>query len=265
MALGDEEIKNGVLESLEAIEVEEEVRIFYACEAGSRAWGFPSEDSDYDVRFLYLHDTDWYLSIQDRQDTIECPGHPLDIRGWDLRKALGLLQKGNPPLIEWLHSPIVYKRETTMPLRIKMLASKYYSTVAALYHYYHMARGNYRDYLKGPIVWLKKYFYVLRPLLAVNWLERGLGPVPVEFQVLIDATVPRSPLRREIDKLLEAKRQGKELGRGLSNQIIGFFIECELGRLEGKRFELEYDKHAIPVSELDDLFRLALEKMWPGK
>jgi predicted nucleotidyltransferase len=95
---------------LRDIETREEIRILYACESGSRAWGFPSIDSDYDVRFIYLHPRDWYLSIdlQQKRDVIECSvDHHLDINGWDLRKALQLLRKGNPPLMEWLGSPIV--------------------------------------------------------------------------------------------------------------------------------------------------------------
>jgi predicted nucleotidyltransferase len=99
-----------ILEQLEQIEQEEQVTILYACESGSRAWGFPSQDSDYDVRFIYLHKPEWYLSIYDKRDVIERPiNNMLDINGWDLRKALNLFRKSNPPLLEWLQSPIQYK------------------------------------------------------------------------------------------------------------------------------------------------------------
>jgi predicted nucleotidyltransferase len=185
-------MKERIRARLQDIEISEEVRILYACEAGSRAWGFPSADSDYDVRFIYLHPRDWYLSIdlERKRDVIECPiDDQLDITGWDLRKALQLLRKFNPPLMEWLGSPIVYGEEFTIAAQMRELMSKYYSPVACLYHYLHMAQGNYRDYLKGPTVWIKKYFYVLRPILAINWIERDLGVVPTEFQVLVEQVV----------------------------------------------------------------------------
>ncbi len=164
-----------ILARLGDIEKEENVTIFYACESGSRAWGFPSEDSDYDVRFLYLRPRDWYLSIdvEEKRDVIERPiSEMLDISGWDLRKALKLLRKSNPPLLEWLNSPTVYQQDFTITDKIKELVPEYYSPIACLHHYLHMAQGNYREYLKGEIVWVKKYFYVLRPLLAINWIEK---------------------------------------------------------------------------------------------
>lgn len=107
-----------ILARLEQIEKDEDVTIFYACESGSRAWGFPSADSDYDVRFIYVRPRDWYLSIdvEEKRDVIERPiNDALDISGWDLRKALKLLRKSNPPLLEWLSSPIVYKEQVTSP------------------------------------------------------------------------------------------------------------------------------------------------------
>ena len=94
------------------IEAKNAIKIVYACESGSRAWGFPSANSDYDVRFIYIRPVDWYLSIYEKRDVIEYPiDEQLDISGWDLKKALQLLRKTNPPLLEWLGSPIVYLEE----------------------------------------------------------------------------------------------------------------------------------------------------------
>lgn len=202
---------------LRQIEAEENARVLYACESGSRAWGFPSLDSDYDVRFLYLRPKEWYLSIdlERRRGVIErCIDDCLDISGWDLRKALGLFRKSNPPLLEWLGSPIVYLEEFTIASRMRTLAPAYYSPMASTYHYLSMARGNYRDLLKGPQVSVKKYFYALRPILAVNWIERGLGVVPMEFEVLVGRLVDSAELREQIEKLVAAKREGKEMDRG---------------------------------------------------
>jgi hypothetical protein len=104
-------MQNAIISKLDEIETRENVLIFYACESGSRAWGFPSSDSNYDIRFLYLRPKDWYLSIDSGRDVIELPIlDSLDINGWDLKKALGLLMKSNPSLLEWLDSPIVIEK-----------------------------------------------------------------------------------------------------------------------------------------------------------
>ena len=258
-------MKESIQEQLRQIEDTEGVRIFYACESGSRAWGFPSVDSDYDVRFMYLHRRDWYLSIdvERKRDVIERPvDGKLDINGWDLRKGLWLLRKGNPPLMEWLGSPIVYREITSVPAQLRTLMAKHYSPKAALYHYLRMAEGNFREYLKGSVVWIKKYFYVLRPLLAIRWVERDLGVVPTEFEKLVEAVVDAPELREEIDALVRAKRAGEELDRGPRIETISEYIEAELKRLEHRRFEDEYDKPVAPIRELNHFFRQALEEAW---
>lgn len=101
-----------------SVEVDHDLRIFYACESGSRAWGFESADSDFDVRFIYAHRPDWYLSVdlEQKRDVIEfSPDDGLDLSSWDLRKTLGLLWRSNPPLLEWLRSPIVYREVSDIP------------------------------------------------------------------------------------------------------------------------------------------------------
>ena len=125
-----------------------------------------------------------------------------------------------------------------------------------------MAQGNYRDYLKGPVVWIKKYFYVLRPILAIDWIERGLGVVPTEFQVLFERVVNSPELKEEINELTEAKRRGEELDRGPRIAPISEFVERELARLESKQFEHEHNRGAVPVQEFNDLFRAALDEVW---
>ena len=147
-----------ISEQLSNIETVQDVRILYAVESGSRAWGFASRNSDYDVRFIYIHKPDWYLSIRDRRDVIECPiSKDLDISGWDLKKALGLFSKSNPPLLEWLGSPIIYKDAFDLANRLREMLTTSFQPQRSMYHYLHMARGNYREYLKGEVVRLKKY------------------------------------------------------------------------------------------------------------
>jgi predicted nucleotidyltransferase len=224
-----------ILERLAEIEQTESVRILYACESGSRAWGFASPDSDYDVRFLYAHPRDWYLSVhvEHRRDVIERPiVDLLDINGWDLRKALQLMLKSNPPLFEWLHSPIVYREQPGFRQAMLGLTPTYYSPRDCAWHYLHMARGNQREYLRGDPVKLKKYLYVLRPLLAIRWLESGRGVVPMPFRELVETLLPPGEVRDAIEQLLIAKQSGGELAWGPRVPALSNWITEELARLE---------------------------------
>ncbi len=235
---------------LEAIERQEEVRILYACESGSRAWGFPSADSDYDVRFIYAHPPEWYLSIQERRDVIERPLENLiDESGWDIRKALNLLRKSNPPLLEWIQSPIVYRADAAFLDALKSVMVAYYSPRQCMHHYLHMAQGNIREYLKGERVWVKKYFYVLRPLLACRWIEAGLGVVPIKFDRLIDGVELGPELRAAIQRLLTDKLVGREMDDGPRVPIFHEFFDGELVRLERVA-------RAVPAADTRDYERL---------
>src|SRR5437867_2502832 len=223
-------------EQLAVVEREEDVRVCLAVESGSRAWGFPSIDSDYDVRFIYLRRPEWYLSIdlEERRDVIERPiDGAIDLSGWDLRKALKLFGKSNPPLLEWLLCSIIYLERFKVAARLRALLPTFYSPRASFFHYLHMAQDNYREYLRGESVWRKKYFYVLRPLLAMRWMDLELGPVPIEFGRLLEANVTSTEIRRAIDELVDAKKAGAELDWGPRIAPISSFIEDEITRLEG--------------------------------
>ncbi len=256
-------VRAEVRQRLERIEEEQRVRIFYACESGSRAWGFPSADSDYDVRFLYAHPPPWYLSIdlERRRDVIERPiTDAYDLSGWDARKALGLMRKSNPPLMEWLQSPIVYREVPEPTGRMRALIPACYSPRAAFYHYLHMARGNYRDYLKGDEVWIKKYFYVLRPLLAIRWIEADRGAVPTEFETLVAHTVSSDALQGAVANLLAEKWAGAELDRGPPIAPIGNFIEAELERHDAQGGEHPASRPSVDL--LNEAFRDILSMLW---
>lgn len=254
-------MKEKIIESLQKIEAQENVAIFYACESGSRAWGFPSKDSDYDVRFLYVRPVDWYLSIAEKRDVIERPlTDQLDINGWDLKKALELFRKSNPPLLEWLDSPIIYQEKFTVAAQMRELAKTYYSPSACIYHYLHMAQGNIREYLKGERVWVKKYFYVLRPILAIKWIEQGYGVAPTSFGVLLERIISAGELKDRITELIEQKSMGDELDYGDRIPAISDFIAAELARLEED--QKQYQNNPAPISVLDELFRNALHEIW---
>jgi predicted nucleotidyltransferase len=245
-------MREQIEEALGAIERECGVRILYACESGSRAWGFPSADSDYDVRFIYAHQIDWYLSIEDGRDVIErmLPGD-LDVSGWELRKALRLFRKSNPPLLEWLSSPIVYREDPAFMSRLRELMPSYYSPSSCFRHYLHMAEGNIRGYLSGEIVRTKKYLYVLRPMLGCRWIEPERGPVPMEFEKLY-VTIDDAEVLAAIASLVERKKISAELESGSRDPVLARFIESENVRLEGLPYQRE---PAPPVDALDKLFR----------
>ncbi len=226
------DIRAQIEAELARIERERGVCIVYACESGSRAWGFESADSDYDVRFIYVHPTEWYLRVVPGSDVIEPPIEGLlDIAGWDLRKALRLLQKSNPPLLEWLQSPLVYRERSSVVQRIRALMPHYYQPAACHYHYLHMAWGNYRDFLQGDMVWLKKYFYVLRPVLACLWIERGYGVVPIQFQILVERVLDEDDVKAAVQDLIRRKKAGEELDRGPHIPVLSRFLAREVDRL----------------------------------
>lgn len=250
-----------ILNHLSEIETRENVKIFYACESGSRAWGFPSKNSDYDIRFFYIHPVEWYLSVSKKRDVLEYPlNDKLDISGWDIQKALLLLQKSNPPLIEWLGSPIVYLEKYSIAEKMRTLLRSHYSPASIRYHYLHMAQNNFREYLRGDNVWLKKYFYVLRPILTAKWIEQDYGLVPTEFEKLVERLVTEPVIKTAIDSLVEAKKEGKELDYGPRIDPISEFIEQELDRLEN--CDMKFINKSAPVSQLNNLFLEALGKVW---
>lgn len=149
-------MRERVVRQLKKVEQRYGVKVLYACESGSRGWGFASPDSDYDVRFLYVHPPEWYLRVEAPRDVIELPiDDELDVCGWEWRKALGLLKGANPTLIEWLDSPVVYQQDDATVSALKALVPKWFSPVRARWHYYSMARKNFRGYLQGDEVRLK--------------------------------------------------------------------------------------------------------------
>lgn len=214
------------------IEKDKNVKILFAVESGSRAWGFESTDSDYDVRFIYAHKKNWYLNILPKRDVIEYPiNDEFDYSGWDLRKTMFLLNKSNPVLFEWLISPIVYYKDDYFYSIMKDLSKLYFSPISSVYHYLHMASGNYRVYLQGDNVKIKKYFYVLRPILACMWIESNKEPPPMEFDTLL-TQIQDKELIEKISELLVRKKSGIELGLEPKIVVINKFIEQKISYFE---------------------------------
>jgi predicted nucleotidyltransferase len=191
------------------LEQAQSIRILYAAEAGSRAWGFPSPDSDYDVRFIYCHPTAWYLGLDEQPDTLHLPiTDELDLSGWELRKTLRLLRTSNAALLELLQSPIVYHESLNLRPRLWPLAAEAAHPTGVWFHYFGLLRGLMKQELLGPEVRLKKLFYGLRSVLAMQWIRLHQAAPPMEFQHLAPLLPPE--LQAEAQELLRRKATADE-------------------------------------------------------
>lgn len=275
------EISQEIKAKLTQIEQRENIRILYACESGSRAWGFASPDSDYDVRFIYVRPLSDYLKVKTVPDFLECELNEVyDINGWDLKKFFKQLYKSNPVIFEWANSPIVY-RETPEWERIKAVMNDYVLQVEMLHHYRGMGRrncllaisANEKDKLSrnpscedlgralrgstGEVV-LKKYLYVLRPVLACLWLMQKHTVPPTEFSKLVEEVLPVE-LKVLVDELLAVKMKSGEKEKGARIPQIDSFIETKLNEATvfpvSKEEQEDYEK-------VDNLF---LEIVQQGK
>lgn len=250
-------MKKIIQEKLKEIEKQEDVKIILAVESGSRAWGFESKNSDYDVRFLYVRKPESYLKLEEVRDVIEWQlDDVLDINGWDIQKALRLLYKSNPTLFEWCASPIIYQQTVEVD-ELKKLLKDYFSEKKSLFHYWHMADSNYREYLKTARVKAKKYFYVLRPILASKWIINYQEAPPIEFTKLVDALMEEE-LKTIVIELLEEKKQTNELDWINKIDVLNDYIEKELPILRKVAEEALDKKHSQWVTLNEFFLQLVL-------
>ncbi len=254
-------MKEKILNRLKRIEKDHQVKIIYAVESGSRAWGFESPDSDWDIRFIYLHDYKWYLSLKAKRDVIELMEEPLDFSGWDLTKALKLLKKSNAHLIEWLNSPIIYIEEKEIVDKLREISKRFLNLKSLMYHYYHLARRNYYDYLEKPEVNLKKYFYVLRTISACEWIKNYKTNPPVRFEELLSGVLFDEKVKNEILKLLQKKRKKSELGKGKKIEIINNYIKEKVLFFDEYLKNMDVKVH-LDDDLLDELFLFSIKKIF---
>ena len=250
-------MRETILSKLNEIENREKVKILLAVESGSRAWSFASPDSDYDVRFIYVRPKADYLRLEKTRDVIELPiKGELDINGWDLDKTLRLLRASNPTLFEWFSSPIVY-RETAFADEFRAVMKKYYSSKRGLSHYLSMASSNYREYLKGDTVKAKKYFYVLRPVLACRWiLDKGTPP-PMLFSELVDAELDPA-VAPDVDRLLDLKMNAPEIKTIPKIESINRYLDRCIEEVRSRIVQLPEDANH-GWEELNRLFLSQLQ------
>lgn len=233
------------------------VKILYACETGSRAWGFPSPDSDYDVRMIYKHETDWYLSLGEKKDTIEFMSEDgeLDITGWDIKKCLKLMWKSNGALLERVQSPIVYRHEKDIAAVLKDYSEKCFAPIAAMNHYLGMAKNTFADVDGIAEIKLKKLFYALRASLACKWIVEKDSVPPIVFETMVAELDFDSSLKTKIRDLVYLKSGKTESYIHKAEPELNKLITDELTRSAGlfeslkgrKEKEVDLDKLFLKI------------------
>ncbi len=250
------DLRHRIEAKLDAIVDRHGAKILLAVESGSRAWRFPSTDSDYDVRFIYVRPTEAYLSVQAMRDVIDEPiEDELDVGGWDLRKALQQVARSNPVIQEWLTSPIWYRGDPTFAAGLRDLVAATAELPAYLYHYDGLARRSLAAITEaGDRVRLKSYCYALRPIFALHWI-RAFGTLPP--MALPDLMTPfplPAELSATIERLIVAKAAATEREEIARQPILDDFITSALDERPGRQQLMQPDI----IARVDVFFRSVL-------
>lgn len=245
---------------LHKVEFEHSLSVIYGVESGSRAWGFESQNSDYDVRFLYIRPTDWYLCIEKRDDVLELgTSSDVDLSGWDLRKSLLFLRQSHPVLLEWLRSPVVYIEQPEIVQQMREIGEKFFAPRASVHHYIGWAERILHRYFQRSDLAAKRYFYVMRPLLCCRWIQTIGGQPPLLMQELIATLEMPAEAKLALENLIERKRAGYELDSVGRILILDQYISETLPQI--KRFLVTIPKpEYAPFELLNPLFHQALEE-----
>ena len=279
-------MKAKIFELLKSVEDEFDVKVLYACESGSRAWGFDSMDSDYDVRFIYVRPEKEYMRLNSGRDVIEkmIPGHgigeDIDLAGWDLKKALALFGKNNPSFFEWINSPIKYMRDPVFYKSLSELEDSCFSPRACFYHYYNMGIGHDSRYLEKDGISLKRFLYYFRCLLCCKWIMVHKTLPPVSFKALLCGIIDYDDQNRNeetyhmaamgeisliesVYHLLDLKKKGYEYDKAPVEESVVRYAERlrqEVDSYQGTR----WDEVAVPHEKLDKLFMETVRRVTDG-
>lgn len=239
-----------ILQILNETEQKQKIKILYACETGSRAWGFPSPDSDYDIRFIYMHERDWYLSLSQKKDTVEHMIGDLDITGWDLKKCLILLKKSNAPLIERFQSPIEYYSVAGFRNEFKELIENYYSATAVFYHHYSLAKKFWESIKDSGQYKLKSWFYLVRSLLSCNWIVNDKSVLPMHIEGLMKYI--DEEMKTRLRALIELKSGVGEDYLHPKDKYMDNWVNNLFETVESTRNDLSVNRR--PMSLLNEFF-----------
>jgi hypothetical protein len=247
-------VKDEILKALQAIESQANVRVLLAVESGSRAWGFASPDSDYDVRFVYVHEPNWYSTIFEDRDVIEkmLPGD-LDVSGWELRKSLRLFSKCNLALNEWIGSPVLYKEEPGFRSQLGSLIPAFFNPVGATHHYRSMATQALSSMTSDGRISIKKFLYATRAIMACRWIARHQSQPPTEFMTMVNDLAPAHE-RSRIEELLLQKSSAPEKHEIVVDSSRRAEIQSELDTFEQLEFAFEKPNRST-IEQLDAILR----------
>lgn len=243
-------------EKLHQLELEKKIRVLFSCESGSRAWGFPSPDSDYDVRLVYTHDIAWHLQIGKTRDTIEQlqPGD-IDLGGWELKKALTLFASCNLPLNEWLGSPTAYRETGSFRTDVMNLIPEYFNGRKALHHYFSLAANTSKKELFGSEIRIKKLFYILRPVYACLWILRSHTMPPTTFPAMLQQGLAIRNIEAEIQEMMRAKETAIECDKVTLSPSFENWIQTSLTEIEEQTSEYPPPEKAPLLEPLNELLR----------
>jgi predicted nucleotidyltransferase len=251
-------MKKRILEELNKIEKNNGVKVIYACESGSRAWGFASEDSDFDVRFIYVHSKDWYLTIADKPDVIEIPfDGVLDINGWDIKKSLKLLRKSNSPLLEWLFSPIKYRNVRLVMNAFVELSAEAFLPESSCHHYLSMAQNIIENFTEAEKISVKSYLYSLRTILCGRWIIARANQPPMKIQDLLNEFLPSGELRELVDKLIDMKVNGTETTKIDRSLYFEEYLERQHSFVKAN---IPKNPKKVPIEKFDSVFQKILSE-----
>ena len=244
---------------LDEVETAHGVAVLWAVESGSRAWGFPSPDSDHDCRFLYVRPLEDYLSPWRPRDVIETPlDAVLDVGGWDLIKAVRLATASNATVAEWLQSPFIYRGDSDFATELLQLCHEVVSLAAVTRHYHHVGRSHWNrsGAQQGNTIALKKLFYAIRPAAALHWMRTHSSPLPpMHLPTLLAEAPPRADVVDAIEELIQAKAVTRELGEGVVPEPIRRFVMHEFVLAEESGRKPEPRDHAAATSTFIHLAR----------
>lgn len=246
-------MRNEIIEHIHQLEVEQGITILLSVESGSRAWGCPSPDSDFDVRMIYKRSTPDYLEIDEKPDTINYfHGELLDINGWDIKKTLKLVRKSNVTPFEWAQSPMIYKEEDGFSSKLLEVCRAYFSEKHAVNHYKGIAKNCYSSTDFGKSINLKKLFYVLRPLMAAKWIIEKKEIPPMDIPRLIQIVKDQS-VEQHIKELLAIKSNANEDYVHEASDLITEFIKEEFENIN--KTQLDDVPKDLNSEKLNHLFK----------
>jgi predicted nucleotidyltransferase len=258
----DTVIKESIMNKLHDIESTHEVIIPLAIESGSRGWGFAATNADYDCRFIYVHKSKKYLSVFEEKEFIDYElDETYDIKGYDLKRALKYIIKSQATIFEWLSSNEVYIKNEPIVKTLQELVADFFNPIPVSHHYLSLARKMLGEITASDEAKIKKYFYILRPIANLNFIQQ-YGKMPfMEYDRTLAATPPPANIIEAIQELKQRKMNMPEHDKIPTHKLLVDYFISEIDRFEGVLKELKYDKNT-DYARVDEVFRAIIKDVW---